>query len=392
MPPSRATALGEELRRKYAGDEQRQEWRRGTVASFDLRREPELCQMFLAEVFKFPMRPSGKDYGLSDAQLCIYGEDDYFDRHLDLDEEDAVREGGKRLTMILSLSSNYHGGDLVTDAGTIKLEAGEAVLFDAGTLYHGVQPVASGQRMTLVFGIFWRPWTFLLDRDGVINRDVGRPGVLRLADFEIFPGVSTAVERIRRSNFAAVVTNQKAVARQLLSPRDLAEIHAEMAREVQFDLILSATDDPYLKPSPFLLEEALNRLLRPQNETLTFPGTSSILQQKPGRLRDRSLLIGDSPTDMMAAQNAGVDCAILVTSSHHGRACADTLVPARQLCERRGPSVRPSADLAAALAARHGGPYRLPNAAETPVAAIFPDFVAAVDACLDILEVSQFPP
>ena len=33
-------------------------------------------------------------------------------------------------------------------------------------------------------------WAFLLDRDGVLNRDVGSPGVVDVADFELLPGVA----------------------------------------------------------------------------------------------------------------------------------------------------------------------------------------------------------
>ena len=41
-----------------------------------------------------------------------------------------------------------------------------------------------------------RPWTVLLDRDGVLNKDVGSPGVVREEQFELLPGVSDAVRAL----------------------------------------------------------------------------------------------------------------------------------------------------------------------------------------------------
>jgi len=152
-----------------------------------------------------------------------------------------------------------------------------------------------------------RPWTVLLDRDGVLNRDVGSPGVVRAEQFELLPGVSDAVRALKEDGHACVVvTNQNARQKGLLSAETLAAVHASLRRDVPVDDIFVATglDGPALKPAPDLLNLAL--------------GDAD---------RERAALVGDSRTDMIAACRAGV-LAVLVTSSHHGVACAAELAEA----------------------------------------------------------------
>ena len=152
-----------------------------------------------------------------------------------------------------------------------------------------------------------RPWTVLLDRDGVLNRDVGSPGVVRAEQFELLPGVSDAVRALKEDGHACVVvTNQNARQKGLLSAETLDKLHASLRREVPVDDIFVATglDGPALKPAPDLLNLAL--------------GDAD---------RDRAVLVGDSRTDMIAACRAGI-LAVLVTSSHHGVACAAELAEA----------------------------------------------------------------
>ena len=152
-----------------------------------------------------------------------------------------------------------------------------------------------------------RPWTVLLDRDGVLNRDVGSPGVVREEQFSLLPGVADAVKALKEDGHACVVvTNQNARRKGLLSATTLDAVHASLRKEVPVDDILVATglDGPALKPAPDLVNLAL--------------GDAD---------RDRAVLVGDSRTDMIAACRAGV-LAVLVTSSHHGVACAAELAEA----------------------------------------------------------------
>ncbi len=181
--------------------------------------------------------------------------------------------------------------------------------------YGGFAATTDGADATDAYGGFEqidavpRPWTVLLDRDGVLNRDVGSPGVVHEEQFELLPGVSAAVSSLKEDGHACVVvTNQNARRKGLLSAETLEKLHASLRREVPVDDIFVATglDGPALKPSPDLLNLAL---------------------ESCGGDRDRAVLVGDARTDMIAACRAGI-LAVLVTSSHHGVACAAELAEA----------------------------------------------------------------
>ena len=153
-------------------------------------------------------------------------------------------------------------------------------------------------------------WLFLLDRDGVINHDVGYPGVVAAAQFALLPGAARAIARLNRlGHVVCVVTNQRAIARGLLTEAGLEAIHGKMQRLLMregayVDRILFApgTEDALaVKPAPDLLVTGMRA-------AGIGPGSS--------------VMIGDAATDMQAGQAAGCAYRLLVTSSHHGRAAA----------------------------------------------------------------------
>ncbi|KAJ8603850.1 hypothetical protein CTAYLR_000298 [Chrysophaeum taylorii] len=316
------------------------EGRRGLVEAFEapdaVRAIFEPLCLGVAAALRW-QRP-GSEFSLNDVQLCAYGVGDYFARHLD--DETRGRQGRRRLTTVLALSdaADYRGGELELDGELIRLEAGEAAVFEAGSCWHAVRPVESGLRVSLVFGLFWNsdPATVLLDRDGVVNRDVGSPGVVRVDQLQVFDGVADAIVDLRRRGHRIVlVTNQSAVRKGELARETLDIIHRDLLRQLGaqretdddfFDKIIYATglddDTPQLKPAPDMLLRAL------EQEVTT-----------------RAVAVGDSENDVVAAHRAGVPV-LLVTSSHHGRRCLESL-------RLHAPSLRPTTavdDLDAAAA------------------------------------------
>jgi HAD superfamily hydrolase (TIGR01662 family) len=133
---------------------------------------------------------------------------------------------------------------------------------------------------------------------------------VREEQFSLLPGVADAVTALKKDGHACVVvTNQNARRKGLLSATTLDAVHASLRREVPVDDIFVATglnDAPALKPSPDLVNLAL---------------------ESCGGDRENAVLVGDSRTDMIAACRAGI-LAVLVTSSHHGVACAAELAEA----------------------------------------------------------------
>lgn len=344
------------------------EGRRGVVAAF-VAEDGVVREVFERTALQAARRagwerPSPGEYSLNDVQVCAYGVGDFFDRHLD--DITRGRAGMRRITTVVSLSDGYEGGELELEGHTdLALKSGDAVVFEAGSCEHAVSPVTAGLRVSMVFGIFWRhrPFLFLLDRDGVINHDVGSPGVLSRRQLKVFDGIARAIDDLRRRGHrVVVVTNQSAVKKQLMTISDLHEVHAEMLGQLEaqhrhtgsyFDAILFATGlscGPKLKPAPDLVLDAL---------------------RSTGIDKSRAILIGDAETDIAAAYAADIP-AILVTSSHHGKRVVDSL-------EQQSDTHEPYA-LAAALRSRQPAATLCYEGSQLPVAAVFPSLLDALNA------------
>lgn len=176
------------------------------------------------------------------------------------------------------------------------------------------------------------PRIFLLDRDGVINVDVGAPGVVAVEQFELLPGVVSAIRQLNQAGHrVAVVTNQTAISKGYLSRQGLDEIHERMAMLLaeggaRVDEVFFAVEPHRLKPSPAMLIEALDR--------------SNVGP-------DKAVMIGDKWSDLTAAAQARIR-AVLVTSSSHGKAAQERLEAGELPC---GQEVAIHDDLAAAVQA-----------------------------------------
>jgi D-glycero-D-manno-heptose 1,7-bisphosphate phosphatase len=170
----------------------------------------------------------------------------------------------------------------------------------------------------------------LLDRDGVLNEE--RAGcVLRPEELRLIPGAAAALARLNRAGLpVALVTNQSAVGRGLISPRELDAIHEHLAGTLAaagawLDLILAATEKPDAlpsrrKPAPDMLREAAAHF---------------------GVSPDQAVMIGDDLRDVEAAASAG--CARILVRTGKGAALAASGVPAELQ------PVAIAADLAAAV-------------------------------------------
>jgi D-glycero-D-manno-heptose 1,7-bisphosphate phosphatase len=135
-----------------------------------------------------------------------------------------------------------------------------------------------------------------LDRDGVINcKAPERRYVTRWEDFHFLPGAWEGIKQLKRAGFQIiVVTNQRCVAKGLITEMELDNLHRKMTDELAK---VGATIDAIYycpheleppchcrKPSPGMLFEA-------------------------ARLRNLDLssswMIGDSDADILAGKNAG---------------------------------------------------------------------------------------
>ena len=167
-------------------------------------------------------------------------------------------------------------------------------------------------------------YLWLLDRDGVINEDVGSPGVIDVDRFKFLPLVKESLWSIRRrqnvdesptskTNAAArkvvcLITNQTCVGKEIITEAYLTDvIHKRMTEELSrgggadafFDAILYETSpvegNNRRKPAPGMVLEALQM----------FPPNT------PGK--DGVIFVGDSMTDMMAAGRAEIESGRSIT-------------------------------------------------------------------------------
>ena len=133
-----------------------------------------------------------------------------------------------------------------------------------------------------------------LDRDGVINRSLVRDGKpyapTRVSEFELLPGVSAALSRLRQHGFLnIVVTNQPDIATGKQQREDLDALHERLMAELAIDAIkvcghIDADDCACRKPKPGLMLEAAREF----NIDL-----------------GASFMVGDRWRDVAAGQHAG---------------------------------------------------------------------------------------
>ncbi|MGZ3375398.1 MAG: D-glycero-alpha-D-manno-heptose-1,7-bisphosphate 7-phosphatase [Phenylobacterium sp.] len=150
-----------------------------------------------------------------------------------------------------------------------------------------------------------RPALFL-DRDGVLNEDRGY--VFRWEDFRWIPGARETVAAFNRAGWLViVVTNQSGVGRGFYSEDDMRALHAKMSQ----DLAEAGGHIDAFYHAPHHPEARLDAYRHPDPPDRK-PNPGMILRALGDWPIDReaSLLVGDKPSDLEAAERAGVRAAL----------------------------------------------------------------------------------
>jgi histidinol-phosphate phosphatase family protein len=149
-----------------------------------------------------------------------------------------------------------------------------------------------------------RPAIFL-DRDGVVNRYVDH---LRTPEeFNLLPGVESAVRRINRSDYlAALVTNQPVIAKGMATFEQVAEVHRKLetllgAEHAKLDAIALCPHHPERGHAGEVPELKVACECRKPA-----PGMIRRLADELNVDLAASYLIGDTARDLQCARNAGV--------------------------------------------------------------------------------------
>ena len=146
--------------------------------------------------------------------------------------------------------------------------------------------------------------TIFLDRDGVINKEVNY--LHKIEKFEFIDGIFDACLYFQNLKYKIIIiSNQSGISRGYFNENDYKNLTEWMLR--QFDKnSISILDIFYCPHGP----ESKCKCRKPE------PGMFIEAKTKHNINMRESWMIGDSETDIQAANNAGISNTILVRSGH----------------------------------------------------------------------------
>ena len=151
-----------------------------------------------------------------------------------------------------------------------------------------------------------KSWTLFLDRDGVINKRLIDDYVKSVDEFEFLPGVLNAIKSFTNLfDRIFIVTNQQGISKGLMTENDLQLIHNHLIERVlevggkidkiYYCLDLAGTESKNRKPETGMALQAKN----------DFPDIDF----------SKSIMIGDSISDMKFGKNAGMKT-VFISDKH----------------------------------------------------------------------------
>lgn len=171
-----------------------------------------------------------------------------------------------------------------------------------------------------------------LDRDGVINQKAPEGQyVTTWEQMRLLPGVAAAIALLKRAEFQVfVISNQRCIARGLITPAELEALHQSMCDVLARDG--AVLDDIYYCPHD--TEPACG---------CRKPAPGMILDAARAHQIDLSVswMIGDSDSDVEAGQKAGCKTGRLLGPNEAGTVKADVVASsllemAHRILERQG--------------------------------------------------------
>jgi len=143
--------------------------------------------------------------------------------------------------------------------------------------------------------------TVFLDRDGVLTEEKGY--IVSKERLRVFPYSSECIRQIHRKGYyAIVVTNQSGVARGLLTENKLREMNEYLIDETGVDDVFYCPHHPDGKI------ELYRKCCRCRKPGI---GMFETACQKYDIDLDRSYMVGDRASDIMAGENAGIKTVLL---------------------------------------------------------------------------------
>lgn len=151
-----------------------------------------------------------------------------------------------------------------------------------------------------------KSWTLFLDRDGVINKRLVDDYVKSVDEFEFLPGVLGALKSFSELfSHVFVVTNQQGIAKGLMKETDLQIVHKHLINQVEeaggmLDKIYYCSD----------LADSGSKNRKPE-----IGMALKAKEEYPEIDFAKSIMIGDSISDMEFGKNAGMKT-VFITDKH----------------------------------------------------------------------------
>lgn len=155
-----------------------------------------------------------------------------------------------------------------------------------------------------------------LDRDGLINSDIGHYYIYRVEDFVINKGIISSLKKFSEASYLLIiVTNQGGVAKGLYTEEDVNKVHNYMLsifkkENIKIEKIYFCPHHDSIgpcecrKPSPYFFNKAIKEFNIDTKQ---------------------SYMIGDSERDVQASQAAGIK-GIKVNSNENISSCCEKIL------------------------------------------------------------------
>lgn len=142
-----------------------------------------------------------------------------------------------------------------------------------------------------------KTWSLFLDRDGVINKKRDNDYVKNLDELEFLPGALKAISTLNKYfHKIFIVTNQQGIGKGLMSVEDLKIVHDKVVASVKEKD--GNIDEVYFAPD---LASATNTFRKPN-----IGMAKKAKEDFPSVEFHKSIMIGDSISDMEFGKNAGM--------------------------------------------------------------------------------------
>lgn len=147
-----------------------------------------------------------------------------------------------------------------------------------------------------------KSWTLFLDRDGVINRKRDNDYVKTIEEMEVLDGALEAIKSFSNQfGRVIIITNQRGVSRGIMTSEDVNRVHEYLLDEVnrsggRIDAVYFCPEGnghPNRKPAP-----GMGHLAKADFPEIDF---------------NKTIMVGDSVSDMEFGRNVGTKCFFLNT-------------------------------------------------------------------------------